>query len=154
MGEIRLRKLARSAPNNYFIFGPGTWRAREDREVGSTVQKENALSLLCHYGNPSLLSFDIKEWNLARKPQDPSIQGRWHPAFSLEMGALRPPMVAWSWRGPGLSPRLPPSLTLSTEVSFLSALGACPGSGTLLGGELPECSNKVLAFFILISHFS
>jgi hypothetical protein len=25
------------APDNYFIFGPGTWREREDRETGSTV---------------------------------------------------------------------------------------------------------------------
>jgi hypothetical protein len=60
----------------------------------------------------------------------------------------------WSWREPGLSPRLPSFLTLSIEVSFLSALVACPGSGALLGGELPECSDKVLVFFILISLFS
>jgi hypothetical protein len=39
-GEIMLKRLARYAPNDYFIFGSGTWREREDREAGSTVQKE------------------------------------------------------------------------------------------------------------------
>jgi hypothetical protein len=29
-----LKRLARYAPNDYFIFGPGTWRDREDREDG------------------------------------------------------------------------------------------------------------------------
>jgi hypothetical protein len=74
--------------------------------VGSTVQEENDLSLLYHDGNTRLLSFDIKQWSLDRRPQDPSIQGRWHPTFHLEMRALTPPMVAftygaWSQRGPG-----------------------------------------------------
>jgi hypothetical protein len=45
-GEIMLKRLARYAPNDYFIFGPGTWREREDREAGSTVQEENNLSIL------------------------------------------------------------------------------------------------------------
>jgi hypothetical protein len=85
-GEITLRRLARYVPNDYFIFGPGTWREREDREVGSIVQEENDLSLLYHDGNPRLLSFDNKQWSLDRRPQDPSIQGRWHPTFCPEMG--------------------------------------------------------------------
>jgi hypothetical protein len=52
---------------------------------------------------------------------------------------------AWSRRELGLSPGLPPSLTLST---VLSALVECPGSGALLGwGAEPECSNKVPIFF-------
>jgi hypothetical protein len=44
-GEITLRRLSRYALNDYFIFGPGIWREREDREVGSTVQEENDLTL-------------------------------------------------------------------------------------------------------------
>jgi hypothetical protein len=156
---MMLERLARYTLNGYFIFGPGTWREREDREAGSTVQEENDLLLLYHDGNPRLLSFSIKEWSLDRRPRNPSIQGRWHPAFCLEMGALRPPRVAltygaWSWRGPGLSPGLPSSLTLSTEVSFLSALVARPESGASWCGELPEHSDKVLVFFILTSLFS
>jgi hypothetical protein len=152
LDEITLKRLARYVLNNYLIFGPGTWREREDREAGSTVQEENDLSLLYHDGNPRLLSFNIKEWSLDRRPWDPSIQGRLHPAFCLEMGALTPSMVAlmygaWSWRGPGLSPGLPSFLTLSMEVSFLFSLVACPGNGALLCGELPEHSNKVLVFF-------
>jgi hypothetical protein len=47
-----------------------------------------------------------------------------------------------------------PHLTLSMEVSFLSALVACPGSGAPSGGELPEHSNKVVVFFILTSLFT
>jgi hypothetical protein len=61
LSEITLKRVARYALNNYFIFGPGTWREREDREAGSTVQEKNDLSLLYHDGNPWLLSFDIKE---------------------------------------------------------------------------------------------
>jgi hypothetical protein len=71
-----LKGLARYALNNYFNFGPGTWREREDREVGSTVQEENDLSLLYNDGNLRLLSFDIKKWSLDRRPRNPSIQGR------------------------------------------------------------------------------
>jgi hypothetical protein len=158
-GEIRLKRLARYAPKNYFILGPRTWTERENRGVGSTVQEENDLLLLYHDGNPRLLSFDIEEWSLDRRPRNPSIQRRWHPAFHPETGALRPLMIAltygaWSQRGLGLSPRLPPSLTLSVEVSFPSTLVACPGSGSLLGGELPEHNDEVLVFFILISLFS
>jgi hypothetical protein len=93
LGEITLKKLARYALNDYFIFGIGTWRERKDREEGSTVQEENDLSLLYHYGNLRLLSFDIKEWSLDRRLQDPSIQGRWHPTFCPETGALRLLMV-------------------------------------------------------------
>jgi hypothetical protein len=66
---------------DYFIFGPKTWGEREDRKADSTVQEENDLSLLYHDGNLRHLSFDIKEWSLDRRPRDPSIQGRWHPAF-------------------------------------------------------------------------
>jgi hypothetical protein len=107
-----LKRPARYFPNNCFIFGPGTWREREDREAGSTVQEENDLSLLYQDGNPRLLIFYIKEWSLDRRPWDPLIQGRWHPTFCLEAGALRPPMVAltygiWSQRGlaaPGCRP--------------------------------------------------
>jgi hypothetical protein len=107
-----LKRLARYAPKDYFILGPGTWREREDKEAGSSVQKENALLLLYHDGNPRPLSFDIKEWSLDRRPLDPSIQGRWHLTFHPEMGALRPPMVAltdgaWSRKGLGLSAGLP-----------------------------------------------
>jgi hypothetical protein len=56
--------------------------------------------------------------------------------------------------GPGLSPGLPPSLTL-----YGSVLPVCIGSmsweGTPSGGQLPECcSDKILVFFILISLFS
>jgi hypothetical protein len=69
-GEITLKRLARYALNDYFIFGPGTWteREKEDREAGSTVQEENNLSLLYYDGNPRLLSFNIKEWNLDMRP--------------------------------------------------------------------------------------
>jgi hypothetical protein len=67
-GEIKLKRLGRFAPNDYFIFGPGTWREREDREVGSTVQEENDPSVLYHDSNPRLLSFDVKEWSLDRRP--------------------------------------------------------------------------------------
>jgi hypothetical protein len=86
--------LARYALSNYLIFGPGTWRERENREAVSTVQEENDLSLLYHDGNLRLLSFDMKEWSLGRKTQDLSIQRRWHPAFCLKMGALR--LYIWS----------------------------------------------------------
>jgi hypothetical protein len=65
--------------------------------VGSTVQEKNDLSLLYHDGTLRLLSFDIKEWSLDRRFWDPSIQGRWHPAFLLETGALTPPMVALTY---------------------------------------------------------
>jgi hypothetical protein len=41
--EITLERLARHALNDYFTFGSGTWREREDREVGSTVQEKNDL---------------------------------------------------------------------------------------------------------------
>jgi hypothetical protein len=74
LGEIILKRLARYASNDYFIFGPETWRAKEDREEGSTVQEENDLSLY-HDGNMRLLIFDIKEWSLDRRSWDPSIQG-------------------------------------------------------------------------------
>jgi hypothetical protein len=47
-----------------------------------------------HDDNPRLLSFDIKEWSLDRRIWDPSIQGKWHPTFHPEMGALRPLVVA------------------------------------------------------------
>jgi hypothetical protein len=78
-----------------------------------TVQEENDLLLLYHDGNPRFLSFDIKEWSLDRRPQNPSIQRRWHPTFHLEMGTLKPPVVAltygpWSWRELRLSPGMPP----------------------------------------------
>jgi hypothetical protein len=113
LGEITLQRLARYARNNYFSFGPGTWREREDREVGCTAQEENDILLLYHDGNPRFLSFDIKEWSLDRRPQNPSIQRRWHPTFHLEMGTLKPPVVAltygpWSWRELRLSPGMPP----------------------------------------------
>jgi hypothetical protein len=90
LGEITLKKLARYALNDYFIFGIGTWRERKDREEGSTVQEENDLSLLYHYGNLRLLSFDIKEWSLDRRLQDhqskgdgtlPSVQRQGHLDF-------------------------------------------------------------------------
>jgi hypothetical protein len=58
-GKIMLKRLVRYAPNDHFIFGPGTWREREDREVGFTVQEGNYLLLLHHDGNLRLLSFDI-----------------------------------------------------------------------------------------------
>jgi hypothetical protein len=159
LDEITLKRLARYVLNNYLIFGPGTWREREDREASFTVQEENDLSLLYHDGNLRILSFDIKKWSLDRRPPDLSIQGRWHLTFCPETGAVGSPMVAltygaWSQRGLGLSPGLHPSLPLSMEVSFLSALVFCPGSGTLLGGELPECSNKVLVVFFFYSYFS
>jgi hypothetical protein len=60
-GEIKLKRLGRFAPNDYFIFGPGTWREREDREVGSTVQEENDLSFLYYYGYPRLFNIDVKK---------------------------------------------------------------------------------------------
>jgi hypothetical protein len=96
--------------------------------VGFTVQEEDDLSLLYHDGNPRLLSFDIKEWSLDWRPQDPSVQWRWHSAFCLETGALRPPVVAftyglWSWRGLGLSPGLPYSLTHYRSI-FLVLIGS------------------------------
>jgi hypothetical protein len=121
LSEITLKRLSRYAPNDYFIFAPGTWREREDREAGSTVQVKNDLLLLYHDGNPRPLSFDIKEWSLDRRSQDPSIQGRWHSAFRLVMGTFRPPMDdltygAWSQRRLRLSPELPPSLTLYGSV--------------------------------------
>jgi hypothetical protein len=31
---MMLERLARYTLNGYFIFGPGTWREREDREAG------------------------------------------------------------------------------------------------------------------------
>jgi hypothetical protein len=113
LGEITLKGLAGYAPKDYFIFEPGTWRGREDREPGSTVQKENALSLLYHNGNPRLLGSDIKEWSLDRRLRDPSIQGRWHLTFCLKMRACRSPMVAltygaWSHRELGFSQGCPP----------------------------------------------
>jgi hypothetical protein len=61
-GEITLKSLARYALNDYFILEPGTWREREDREVGSTVQKEKDILFLYHDGSPRLLIFYIKEW--------------------------------------------------------------------------------------------
>jgi hypothetical protein len=154
-----LKRLARYALNDYFIFGPETWREREDREVGFTVQEENDLPLLYHDGNLRLLSFYTKKPSLDRRPRDPSMQGRWHPSFHLEMEALRPPVVAltygfWSRRGPGLSPRLPTSLTLSMEVSFLSALVACPESGAPSDGDSLSTVIRYWWFFILISLFS
>jgi hypothetical protein len=60
-GKITLKRLARYAPNDYFILGPETWKERENREAGSTVWEENDLLLLYHDGNPRLLTFDIKE---------------------------------------------------------------------------------------------
>jgi hypothetical protein len=66
--------------------------------MGSTVKEENDLSLLYHYGYPMLLNIDAKKWSLDRKPQNPSIPRRWHPAFLLEMGALRPPVVTFAER--------------------------------------------------------
>jgi hypothetical protein len=151
LGEITLKGLARYALNNYFSFGPGTWREREDREKGSTVQEENDLLLLYHDGNLSLLSFCIKEWSLDRRLWDPSIQGRWHPAFIWRWGHLD---LQWLPLHMGYGPGggwdcllgCSPSFTLSMEVFFLSALVACPGSGAPSGGELPECSDKVLVF--------
>jgi hypothetical protein len=56
--------------------------------------------------------------------------------------------------GAGAVSQAAPIFSLSTEVSFLSTLVACPGSGAPSGGELPEHSDKVLVFFILISLFS
>jgi hypothetical protein len=81
LGEIMLKRLAKYALNDYFIFGPGTWREREAEKLAVLSRRKMTFSLLCHDGNPSLLSFGIKEWSLDRRPQDPSIQGRWHPAF-------------------------------------------------------------------------
>jgi hypothetical protein len=124
--------------------------------VGSTVQEENDHLLLYHDGNLRLLSFDIKEWGLDRRLQDPSIQERWHPTFHLEMGALRAPMFsltygAWSQREPGLSPGLPPSLTFSTEVSFLSTLVACPDSGAHWVGNSLTAAIRSWCFFLSLS---
>jgi hypothetical protein len=69
LDEITLKRLARYVLNNYLIFGPGTWREREDREASFTVQEENDLSLLYHDGNLRILSFDIKKWSLDRRPR-------------------------------------------------------------------------------------
>jgi hypothetical protein len=59
-----------------------------------------------------LLNIDAKKWSMNRRlgPINPR---RWHLAFHLEMGALRPPVVtfaerAGSWLGVGLTPVLSP----------------------------------------------
>jgi hypothetical protein len=59
-----------------------------------------------------LLNIDAKKWSV-EGGQDPPIHRRWHLAFHLEMGALRPPVAtlaekAGSWLGVGLSPGLSP----------------------------------------------
>jgi hypothetical protein len=83
-GEIMIKRLARYAPNDYFICS----REREDREAGSPVQEENDLFFFYYYGYPRLLNIDFKKWSLDRKLQDPSIHRRWHPTFCLEKGHL------------------------------------------------------------------
>jgi hypothetical protein len=42
-----------------------------------------------------LLNIDAKKWSMDGG-RDPSIHRRWHLAFHLEMGALRPPVVTFA----------------------------------------------------------
>jgi hypothetical protein len=145
-----LEKLARYDPNYYFIFGPGTWREREDREVGFTVQEENDHLLLYHDGNPRLLNFKIKEWSLDKKPWDASIQGRWHPAFHLDMGALRPPICSMVSEGArDVSWVVPLFDTLCGSVPPVCMYWEWSPSS----GELPEHRDKVMIFFLSLSLF-
>jgi hypothetical protein len=58
--------------NANFVVRPGTWRERNDREVGSTIQKEDDLVHLNHQDYLGLLSLDVKNQSLDRRPQDPS----------------------------------------------------------------------------------
>jgi hypothetical protein len=53
-------------PERVFYF----WTWDLEKKGG---QEENDLSFLYHDGNPRLLSFDIKEWSLDRRPQNLSI---------------------------------------------------------------------------------
>jgi hypothetical protein len=66
--------------------------------MGSTVWKEDDLSLLYYYGYLRLLNIDVKKWSLDRRTWDPSIHRRWHHAFHLETGTLRPPVVTFAER--------------------------------------------------------
>jgi hypothetical protein len=114
--------------------------------------------LLCHYGYSRLLNIHVKKWSLDSRPWDPSIHRRWHPAFHLEMGALRPPVVtlaerAGLWRVVGLSPGLFPFLAFSAEVSLLSIMAANSRCRLQLGGALFESYNEVivlLSFSLLL----
>jgi hypothetical protein len=80
--------------------------------------------LLYYYGYVRLLNIDVKKWSLNRMLWDPSIHRRWHPAFHLEMGALRPSERAKSWWRSWLSPRLSPFWAFAAEVPLLSTMVA------------------------------
>jgi hypothetical protein len=106
-----------------------------------------------------LLNIDVKKWSLDRGLQDISIHRRWHSAFHLEMGALRPPVVnfverAGSRWGQGLSPRLSPFWAFPAEVPQYTMVGGTSGCRSLLGGALPEGCDEVMVSFILFSLFS
>jgi hypothetical protein len=114
--------------------------------MGSSVQEEDDLSLLYYYGYLRLLNIDVKEWSLDRRSWNPSIHRRWHPAFHLEMGALRTPVVTFAERarsqwGLGLSPWLSPFWAFPAEVPLLSTMVASLGRRPQLGGALPESCN-------------
>jgi hypothetical protein len=144
---MMLERLARYTLNGYFIFGPGTWREREDREAGSTVQEENDLSLLYHDG-PSVLIPRSGAWTGG-------------PRTHQSKGGSTPPSI-WRWghldlawlpvhmgHGPGVGGAVSWAAPFF-DILYRSVLPVHTGSITRTsGGELPEHSNKVLVFLSL-----
>jgi hypothetical protein len=65
--------------NTDFVIRPGSWRERNDRKAGSTIQKEDNLVLLNHQDYLGLLLLDVKNQSLDRRPWNPSFKGTiWH----------------------------------------------------------------------------
>jgi hypothetical protein len=151
---MMLERLARYTLSGYFIFGPGTWREREDREAGSTIQEENDLSLLYYYGYPRLLNIGVKKWSLDRRPQDLSIHKRWHLTFCLETGELRPPVVTFAaGTGSQWGARDVPLLGIPCGSAPPVHMVANSGCRALLGGALPESCDQVMILFLSFSLF-
>jgi hypothetical protein len=67
--------LAQYAPHADFVIRPGSGRERNDREDGSTIQKENNLVPLNCQDYLGLLLLDVKNLSLDRRPQDPPFKG-------------------------------------------------------------------------------
>jgi hypothetical protein len=130
--------------------GPGENGKTEKRTPLSSG--ENDILLLYHYDYLRLLNIDAEKWSLDQRPLGPLIHRRWLPAFHLEMGALRPPVVIFAeragsqWR-PGLSPGLSPFWAFSAEVPLLVHNGgrhAPPNSS-------PESCDEVMVSYPFLS---
>jgi hypothetical protein len=81
------------------------WGRGENGKTEKWAPLSSDLLLLYYYGFLRVFNIEVKKWSLDRRPQDPSIHRRWHPAFCLEIGALRPLWVIfaeeaksqWGW---------------------------------------------------------